>query len=488
MFWSLVQKELKAIILSPKFATTFGTLSLLIILSIYIGINEFQASTDQYNTATQLVENQLQQSRSWRGISNKTYRRPDPMQIFVPGTHFDIGRYSNVDGHSDIKLKGSTYSEDPIFAIFRQLDFTLVVTIVFSLFAILFTYNSISGERENGTLKLVFSNSISRTQFILAKITGTWLGLVLPVFIPILIGILLLVIYNVPMTGVQWLSVASLILFSIIYFTFFIVLGVAISASTKFSSVSFLVLLIIWIASVFIIPRVGVMAAGQLVEVPSIAQLESQKDSYAKERWNQYVEELGDALEERNAKMAGMTELEKEEYEDNMSYQWMIEDDKRRKDSEKDIAEYSAKLNEDFRNRKLELEKLALSLSKLSPTSSYMLAVMNLAYTDIHLKTRYEDSITEYKKTFLDYTTKKAEETGARGGITISLSSEGGFKMNDGRSDGSLDVSGVPRYTPPEYTFADVMNPALGNIAVIILFSLVSLGLSFYLFNRYDLR
>ncbi len=50
MFGILIQKELKAILLSPKFAVTFGICAFLLLLSVFIGISEYNASVKQYDT------------------------------------------------------------------------------------------------------------------------------------------------------------------------------------------------------------------------------------------------------------------------------------------------------------------------------------------------------------------------------------------------------------------------------------------------------
>ena len=44
MLSTLVIKELKAILLSPKFAATFAVASVLILLSVFIGIREYRAA------------------------------------------------------------------------------------------------------------------------------------------------------------------------------------------------------------------------------------------------------------------------------------------------------------------------------------------------------------------------------------------------------------------------------------------------------------
>jgi len=59
MFGTLVRKELRAIVLSPKFTATLAVLSVLLLLSVYIGIQEYRQATVQYETATSLSEQRL---------------------------------------------------------------------------------------------------------------------------------------------------------------------------------------------------------------------------------------------------------------------------------------------------------------------------------------------------------------------------------------------------------------------------------------------
>ena len=311
MFSTLIQKELKSILLSPKFTATFAVCALLMLLSTYIGIKEYQSSVKQFETATQLASQELRQHSDWMGLGNQVYRAPDPMQVFVTGITNDIGRWSNIDNFNSVKLQHSSYSDDPIFALFRFVDFTFIVQIVLSLLALLFTYDAINGERESGTLKLVLSNAIPRVHFTAAKFIGSWLGLVVPLTIPTALCALLVLLYKVPFTPGNWISFASLLGASLLYFTFFIALGLLVSSMTRHSNVSFLVSFVIWIILVLIIPRAGVIAAGNIVHVPSVAEIEGQHDSYAKDRWEQYKQDMETRFQSRQAIVSGMTDEEK---------------------------------------------------------------------------------------------------------------------------------------------------------------------------------
>ena len=91
---------------------------------------------------------------------------------------------------------------------------------------------------------------VNYQQQMLAKLVGSWLGLTIPLLIPILISMLLLMLFRVPMTATDWMKLVTLIAVSILYFTFSIALSLLVSALTRHSAVSFLLLLVAWITLV----------------------------------------------------------------------------------------------------------------------------------------------------------------------------------------------------------------------------------------------
>ncbi|MBN2093029.1 ABC transporter permease subunit, partial [candidate division KSB1 bacterium] len=248
MLWTLIEKELKNIITGPKFTITFLISAILILMSIWIGVQEYQAAEKQYAAGMQLTQQKTSETSSWMVFSTQIYRKPNPLQIFNAGISNDIGRFSVVRPSESIKVTNSIYADDPIFAIFRYLDLSFIIQIVLSLLVILFTYDAINGERESGTLRLVFSNAVPRFKYILAKFFGSWLGLVIPLLVPFLLGFLLLQIYRIQFTGEQWIRILIFGGVSLLYFTFFIGFGILVSALTRNSSESFLILLVCWVA------------------------------------------------------------------------------------------------------------------------------------------------------------------------------------------------------------------------------------------------
>jgi ABC-type transport system involved in multi-copper enzyme maturation permease subunit len=475
MLATLITKELKAIIQSPKFVGSFAVCSILILLSVFTGIREYQAAVKQYDAASTLVDEQLKQEKSWFHFTTKTYRAPDPMQVFVSGLSYDIGRWSGISSNSGVKLLHSAYSDDPIFAVFRIIDFAFIVMFVLSLMAIQFTYDAVNGERESGTLKLVFSNAVPRAKYLIAKCAGSWLGLVVPMGIPVLIALLMVIGAGVPMTYGHWIKVGVLLGLSLLLFTVFILLGVLVSTITRRSSVSFLLALLIWVAFVMIIPRSGVMAAGGLVDVPRASEIESQREAFANEKWQGYIGSVS-----TRCPVKGTLEHNADSR------------DTLKEAMDNEIEAYDAQLREGFRQRKIRQETIAWNLSRLSPASAYQLAAMSLAGTDTESKARSEDDMNRYREQLNQYAMAKQAESGGMGGIRITMSMDEQGKTNlsvdASRAREGLDISDMPRFKASEVSLGEAIGPTVADFGILGFDILFIFAAAFVAFLKYDLR
>ncbi len=472
MFGTLVHKEVRAILLSPKFVATFAVCSLLILLSVFIGIREYKAAVRQHQAALLLNEQTIRQTSNLMRLQTKAFREPDPMQIFVSGVTYDVGRWAPISVNEAPLLTGSTYAEDTLFAVFRVIDFDFIIQVVLSLFAILFTFNALSGEREDGTLKLVFANSVSRAQYLAAKCAGAWLGLAVPLAIPILLSLLMVMVAGVPLEFPHWMRLATLGGLSILLFTFFIMLGVLFSTLSHRPSVSFLLSLSAWVVLVMIVPRAGAAAAAQIARVPSAGEVASIRDGYAKERQDRFIKEWVNGM----TLAGGCTTTLNTKIHDSL-----------RSEADRDIAQNDARINEDLRNRRAVQERLAFSLARLSPSAAFHLAAMTTAGSDPDLKGRYEEAAAANREEFRKYVDKKSGESGPPG-IRISISSESGLQIAMPREMGAFDPGELPRFAPPTFSLGNALAGIVIDIAVLLLGTMIAFGGALLSFLRYDLR
>ena len=291
----IIEKELKDILGSTKFAVTFGACSLLILLAFYVGGRNYQVGMEQYGAGKREGLSKLEGITDWNEVrSNLISLPPQPIASLVMGVSNDIGRNTEVSGRGELSAEDSRYGEDPIYAVFRFLDLDFVFQIVLSLFAILFAYDAINGEKEQGTLRLTFANPVPRAEYIVGKMAGSFLALAVPLLVPILIGSLILVLLGVPMRGSDWVRLALVVFAGYLYFGAFLAISLFVSTRTERSSSSFLISLVIWIFSVMVVPRTAVLMAGRAVDVPSVDEISSQKSRFSASLWQDDRKKMSD--------------------------------------------------------------------------------------------------------------------------------------------------------------------------------------------------
>jgi hypothetical protein len=221
------------------------------------------------------------------------------------------------------------------------------------------------------------------------------------------------------------------------------------------------------------------MLAGQIVNVPTVAEVESKLDRFSTDRWVQYRRDRRELSEQREALTAGMTAEQRSSFRDANRDAWILEESEMRQAAQDEMADYSRRLNEDLQNQKGRRERLAFRLSRFSPASAYQLAVMNLAGTSTSLKTEYEDSMADYRQVFATFVEQKRNEERLKNlGRRRHMSSD----------NESLDVSELPRYVAPTTSYAEAVQPAIVDMGLLFFFSIVAFAGAFVAFIRYDVR
>jgi ABC-type transport system involved in multi-copper enzyme maturation permease subunit len=169
----------------------------------------------------------------------KVNRPPQVLSTIASGVSEAVGRVATVNYSYDPSLVDSKYGSSPVFSVFGALDLTFIIKIVLSLFAILFTYDAIVGEKERGTLGLILSNRVPRDRLIMGKVIGGYISLLIPLIIPLILSMLILLFYpNISMSGEDWVRVLIIFLIFFLYLSVFFTLGLFVSARTKKGSTS----------------------------------------------------------------------------------------------------------------------------------------------------------------------------------------------------------------------------------------------------------
>lgn len=401
MIWAIIKKELSANLISFRFILVFLLCSTLILVSAYTMRDKYEQRMGEYNAAVvthrkELEEKTLQQALNHLQLSGyKVDKPPTPLGVIVEGMEGAAGKYAPVNILSTPSLEGGSGS-DPVFAYFGTLDIMYIVRVVLSLVAILLTYDSISGEREQGTLKLSLSNSVPRHSVLLAKCIGGYITLLLPFLVPMLLGLLILTTSgSISFTGEDWTRLGLISLASLLYIGVFLMLGLVVSSRTNRSTTSLMLLLFIWVVAVLAVPKISMITASKIHPVASAQEVQAEKDAKSaemlkegQEKMFKYIAEIRERGEgqDENAIRAEIAKLS-EEITTNMT-------------------EETKKIQMEHDRRRESQFQLASNISRLSPASVYTYASIDLARTGLDRQRRFMEAARGYQPGLHQYYTK----------------------------------------------------------------------------------
>ena len=270
MFTTLILKEIRETLHNFQFLIAVLLCFVLIPLGMYVGLKQYEQKYSNYQDAMRLYQERSEGKVSQYFIA-EGYRPPSALSIFSAGIEDYMPNkvYTSRDGL--FRIQNESGVDNPKSLILGKIDFHFIVSFVLSVLALLFTFTSISGERENGTLRLIVSNQVPRWKIILSKILGNYLVFLSP-FITSFLFALLLVNFSgmINIFAPDILPRIIIILLVTLAFLFSMFnLGVLVSTLTRRSITTIISLLFIWVVLVLVIPKLSPMIAKILYPVKS---------------------------------------------------------------------------------------------------------------------------------------------------------------------------------------------------------------------------
>jgi ABC-type transport system involved in multi-copper enzyme maturation permease subunit len=466
----IIMKELREIIGSAKFAASFGLCSVLILFAFVNAAVAYRTEAARYEAAQKENLKSIEGLTDWESVtSTRIFLPPDILSTLVGGIANDIGRTTVVHGRGEPQQEDSRYGDEPMYALFRFLDLQFIFQVVLSLFAILFTYDAICGEKERGTLALAFANPLARHAYLSGKLLGVVGALVIPLIVPLLLGALIFIAMGIPLSADQWIRLGMITGTGILYVGVFLTLGIAVSAMTSRSSYAFLVLLALWIMFVLIVPRGAILITGRAVDVPSVDEIGAKKAELNRQLWTEDREKMS-----RFQPSAGLPpEKIMAEFQKFMS---TIADDR-----EKKVNALADRLNEERANRQAVQQSVAFGIARVSPSTCFALAASRLAGTGLGLLEHYRREALAYQQSFARF---MLAETGTNpgGGLVFRI------VTGNGEKPAAINPRELPPFVYHPLTLSGVLPGALPDVGLLVAFCLTFFAIAHVVFLRYDLR
>jgi ABC-type transport system involved in multi-copper enzyme maturation permease subunit len=255
MIGTIVKREFLDNLLSFKFIACVLVAIVLTAISTLILADNYRDRLDDYSKGMASAREALSKVPAYSFLAVNIYEKPSTLSIFAPGIESKSGSFVTLT-HREIPsfLKGGL-KKNEFASIFSFFDLSSIVIGIFSILAILLAYGSISGEKESGVLSLALSNAVPRAEFLVGKYLGGIISLAVAVLCCFLGGSLILLFSNsVALEAGFFLSFLLIYLFSLLYLSSVLLLGILVSSLTKSSFQSLIVILAFYLAAVFLLP------------------------------------------------------------------------------------------------------------------------------------------------------------------------------------------------------------------------------------------
>jgi len=477
MLKTIVRKEILEQLINLRFIVLIFICITIIPLSFFVSYQDYMNCVSDYNRSLQLNQENLdniKMSEVFTGeFSIKGYRPPSPLSIFASGLG-EVMPEMLVAKKTGLTFQKSSSENVSVMTTIGKIDFMFIVLIIFSLMAILFTFDAVCGEKERGTLGATLSNPLPRDVYILGKYLGTMITLLLPFIVSLIIGLILLIVLGYPLFSSELLiRIVLIIIISIIFISIFTSIGLFISSRVKSSKTSIVILLLIWIIMVFVIPKGSDIVAKAFIPVDSEAVVQLEKSLLI-----QNLElEKGKRIDEveKTFPQLDMSDINGEKnkhiYEERNKILIPIRNEYNRK-----ISEGINRIDEKFTLEKERQYSTSLLLARISPVTPFNQITTNLSWTGEHTRKKFITSAQSFQ-TILNQAIfdNIYRDISPKGRISMGISSK-------------INLKELPTYNFERVSLWETSKSIVLDVGLLFFFLIFFFMLSYISFLKYDVR
>ena len=482
--WTIARKQLLDNILSLRFPIALALCFVLMVSSTFMLIEDYARQVNELSDFLKADSYKEAAAGHWdiaRLAAGPTpvTRRVPALKILCSGLGEDMSLIATIRPFVGAVYKQKAFVTTPALDLFPLIDMSMIVNIVVSLLAMTFTYDAISGEKQNGTLRLLLANSVPRHQILLGKWLGSYISFLLS-FIPALRGVASLIMLHpmMALTGAEWYSVVLIFALSVIYATVFFSLGLAVSSRTKTPRTSLLTLLAIWTFLALIVPNFSpyLAAAAYPTRTPYEVEAELNRIGFeeTEKAWERVKTSMGKSLEKQL-----IWNLRHGTWADGVRTRIGEIDSEETRQKLQLVSSQSARIeleNVESRNRKVRHAHMAalhkqMTLSKaislLSPMAAFAYLAADLAHTGEREERDFRRTVDVFRQSFVVYV---------------------GDKLASQPYLDRPDVSDMPLFLYEPSAEVAVTSRGLIHVMLLVLFNVVFFMGAYLSFLKYDVR
>ncbi|HUX57955.1 MAG TPA: ABC transporter permease subunit [Bacteroidales bacterium] len=361
----------------------------------------------------------------------------------------------NVFGYS-ISRKTS----NPYLYLSNDLNWVFILSIITSFSILLLSYDAISGEREQQTLKLILSNAVSRGVLLFGKYFSIIISGVLMVLPGLLVSLIILILSGtLKMSSLLAFETIGFLVLGVLFISTISALGLLCSVVSRTANVSLLIGLTLWAVFLIFSPNLAVFAADQLFKIKNSETIQAEEKT-AKDAINKAAPEGSWSMWGNNP-FFPKHELRAKNITNLMNAEKQIKDEW---------------YNSQFR----QYEK-AIRFTYLSPISILGMASESLAGSGYPRFRKNWDDLHTYQNQFLTWF-KAIDAKDPKSPHWYNPEED----ISTSRE--KIKFEEIPLYTERMMTIPQRLTKALPGIMLLVFYSFLLFGITVVMFNRYDVR
>jgi ABC-type transport system involved in multi-copper enzyme maturation permease subunit len=283
MTWTITKKDFLLNLMTFKFAV--GTIVCVVLTAVFMPVlvNDYQLRLQEYNENVTNTQADLRTAKVYMNICMggryMVHRPPAILSVFSKGVENQLASSVKIETNTVPGLSAHSSEVNPYLSVLPTMDISLIFKIIVSVLALLVACDVISGEREQGTLKLILSGTVARHQVLLGKMLAGQLTLLVPLAISFLVGLsMLLFSPMVDLTASDWARISLIYIASVIFVSTIYNIGLFVSTLTRRSAISLIAGLFFWIVFIMVVPNVAVYFATQIAPLEPEEKVNSQTE------------------------------------------------------------------------------------------------------------------------------------------------------------------------------------------------------------------
>jgi ABC-type transport system involved in multi-copper enzyme maturation permease subunit len=455
MLKTLLLKELLEILKTTKFLVAFAAYVILIPLALYTGQQHYESRLASFQQAQTVYERSLEGTKNALDVEPQALYQPSRLMILSRDMAPYFPAAFTISSERGVSIGSANVPPSLFEKIFGNFDLLFIVTVIVSLLSVLVIYDTVSGEKERGTLALLLSYPAPRSKLFLAKYLGPLIASALCIAIGFLAGLLLLLgLTQFVLDGEMATAVLAAYGISVLYCSVALLLGLAASTFTHKSTNSLLGAVLLWMVFVLVVPRLGMLAAESLVPVESPETLSLKEELARKDIDKRQNAELG--------KIFSAPDYETLRQPIASRYK-------------EELTSTLRDLEESHVRRQQHQEQLALLLGGISPATQLTRAMTEITATGYASLRQLLRDVRLYSGTIA----KDIYSRGFRDQIP-----DVGVKM----VFDPVQLSELPRFSQTTPALSERLATSVGPIVALLLFNVVLFSLAVIRGLRYDAR